>query len=363
MHEAFLRRIRPQTGSAPAVWDPLKSHPGSSLRFDPLAGLTTASDPSAPVGGCLQCPDAPCVRFDAQEISADVGAEVSCATDNDVCPVGALTIQSGAPPEISTDICIGCGLCVRRCPVGALTITAAGHPIVQEVAPPERQVFRGSSGEFRAARDELAQSITRLAVDPEQLVGLAGRAVTSLVEPDRGNARRLDPRWAAARLVRNALLTLNIRSCLSVRGNNSDPCEFTACLPEHGLVLGEIEAGGDGLDATRKVTTGVAVARARWSLGATEVIPVVVIARMPNSRTDVYRLIDDLATVLGLNIALVPLASLIAAVIADDAKAAAYLLAGGAGAGAMERPALAFSYAFGEVDPDALTYAGITPQK
>lgn len=48
----------------------------------------------------------------------------------DICPVGAITLEAGAPcPEIDADLCIGCGLCVDSCAFGALSM--------RQVRPPE----------------------------------------------------------------------------------------------------------------------------------------------------------------------------------------------------------------------------------
>ena len=146
-------------------------------------------------------------------------------------------------------------------------------------------------------------------------------------------------------------------------GNNSDPCEIGALLPDGTVAIGEIEYGGDGLDATRRAIAGVAIARSRHKVPDETSRAVVIILRLPNARTDVYRLIDDLGQVLSLDVVLVPMASLVSAAISGRQDALVALLTPDSAITPMDQPAEAFRAAFGSAGKAALASAGIVPQK
>ncbi len=46
---------------------------------------------------------------------------ISCGACQSVCPVGAISLDSGKA-QIDTEKCIKCGSCQNICPVGAITI-------------------------------------------------------------------------------------------------------------------------------------------------------------------------------------------------------------------------------------------------
>jgi ferredoxin len=47
---------------------------------------------------------------------------MACGMCQDICPVGAITVEDIA--QVDPNICQGCGLCVNECPQGALSMGA-----------------------------------------------------------------------------------------------------------------------------------------------------------------------------------------------------------------------------------------------
>jgi ferredoxin len=361
-----MKRIAARAKKSPGSFDPESALPiGEAMTFTARTGLRDGA--GHPVGGCLECPDAPCLRFTPAELSAPVGLEISKHTDDMVCPSAAITMERPGVPEIDPDVCLGCGICISRCPVRAISLDDQGRAAVREVAPDKKRPFAGSDAQFDAARSDAAVRITLSHDSGADLAGQALHALTALTaRRSPGGRPRADTRRTAALLVRNAFLALGMPARLSVQGNNADPCEIAARLPDGGVVIGEIEYGGDGLDATRRAMAAVAIARSRLGVGVEHARPVVVILGLPNGRTDVYRLTDDLDQILDVKVCLLPMASLLSAVLASDPDALATLLEPGSPGteeDRMDQPAEAFNTAFGPTAESILMSAGIAPAK
>jgi hypothetical protein len=117
-------------------------------------------------------------------------------------------------------------------------------------------------------------------------------------------------------MARNALLTAGLAAQLSKVGDNHSRIELTF---SDGSLLGlaELEPGEDPLDALRRLLADLAHAIATGNADAQLVRPTVVCGRLPNARTDVYKVLLDIDDVLGFPVAIVPLAALMAAIISQ----------------------------------------------
>jgi hypothetical protein len=128
--------------------------------------------------------------------------------------------------------------------------------------------------------------------------------------------------------VRNLLRGLGAMAQAGVRGDTSDRAEITFAYDDV-AVLTEVEGRADLLEAVRRLMTGVPIAHARRHLPLDKIKTAAFVLQMPNQRTDGYELIRDLSTVVHLNVALLPVAALHAAVIADRKDALSRLIDAG----------------------------------
>jgi hypothetical protein len=148
---------------------------------------------------------------------------------------------------------------------------------------------------FEAARERIARSLHWAAGSNETLLPAQLARLESHVVGDIDAMR--DLRF----LVRNAMLVAGLACRLSNVGDNNAPAECVLVVDDL-VVLIEIEARAVTLDAVRRVTSGVAIAVSRNRQEIGSVVPVVVVLRLPNSRVDYYRLLDDTDRRLGLAI-------------------------------------------------------------
>jgi ferredoxin len=249
---------------------------------------------------CLCCPDLPCMTYSADEAEADVVVDVTRDPRREVCAFDAIVVdESTRVPKVIEERCSACGLCVARCPVGAI---AWSRDAVANVQIPDGGLTEPTLDLSRhtRAREQALTATERYVPSGAEWERLRERFDSALERASTGQ-RRL--------LVRNLLRGLSLAAQLSVRGDTSDRTEITVA-DGAAVVLAEIGRDVDLLEGVRRVMTAVAIAHARRGVPRSLLTPAVFMLRMPNQRTDGYELVKDLATVLGLEVAILPVAAL-----------------------------------------------------
>ena len=249
------------------------------------------------------------MRFSQAELDREVAVPSPLNLELRVCPTDALR-QGLVGPEVDNSACIGCGLCVVRCPVGA------AHLDSQTALPTFAAPLGGSAVS------------TTSTTDFSRLRSAATKAIRWETPPfaDAGNVKRQYERFADARkanlqltfrlLVRNTFLASGNVARLSIVGDNSAWAEVAVGMLSGSPLVGAVQIEPDdvGLDALRRLMTDLSSAIARNGLTEASLIPIVVVASQPNSRTDYYRLVADAREYLHLSIRTVPLAMLFLAI-------------------------------------------------
>jgi ferredoxin len=226
--------------------------------------------------------------------------------NHSVCPTDAIRRGVDGLAVIDTNSCIGCGLCVVRCPVGAIWVDEG--TAVANVELPTAEAYEPRSAPedaFTALRD----SITGL-LAPESLPYTS----TVVLAPQIDRARQIiegpSGQNVLRTLARNTFLLTGASARLKIVGDNNAACEL---LVDDGtdLLVVEIEAGADVLDAMRRVLAGTAIIVARYGLRLEDVTATLVINRMPNRRVDYYAVAADVQARLGLATITIPTAVLL----------------------------------------------------
>ena len=251
-------------------------------------------------GSCLGCHDAPCMTMAAEDLALpEVLREFPGDPSRDVCPTGAIAWNaSGEAAEVNDDACIGCGLCVARCPYGAISLTREGVAVVESGDPDglTEAADRASSsaGHVRTQRLGRIGPIRFPAVQrmPDAIEGLTSHV---------GN-----------RFIRNLLIECGIQCRIRRPGDTNVRMDGVLATNEGRLGVLEIELGSAVLESPRELLEDVAVLRGRYGVEVGSIDPVSVIMRLPNARSEYFRVISDIGQVLNLRCRTVTVGALLA---------------------------------------------------
>lgn len=259
--------------------------------------------------GCLRCPDTPCIKFQDTELNATLRIPTPVAPEPGVCPTGAIRADADGVPLIDPDRCLGCGLCAVRCPAAAIHLDPA--TAIAVVTPPPDSYESRPYDVVAFSNDRRRLSASFVPEDPP--FEAPHRVGLQLQRFDLALLFAADPQAVFRLLARNAFLILGRPARLKNVGDNAAFAELAVGDGTRLLVV-EIEPRGDVLDALRRVLAGVAIVRSRYDVEPDAVVPSIVVRRLPNERTDYYRVLWDAARRIGVDVRTLPIAVLLLAI-------------------------------------------------
>ena len=237
-------------------------------------------------GCCCNCKDKYCLEYSPHELHSDFFNSFPHNTSRRVCPTNAIS-NSDETITISQSQCIGCGICISRCPFSAFAFdTETGKCFVQnnDSKIPDSLIEQEKQIEyFRSLQsDSKYDNVTVPFLDDKAL-------------------RLINSSDASEIIVRNFLVNLGFTANSNAQGNQHNRIEFFALVDDKYLI-GECETGNDVLSVSRRILDDLAVLVSRYSVNLEDIIPLAVINRLPNKRTDYYEVIEDINKVLGIQI-------------------------------------------------------------
>lgn len=282
------------------------SHRGRSRWFsaDPEAIFFDPDKPARirfPDGGlevatCLGCHDAPCMEVTEAELRID-GALTSFPGNPsmEVCPTDAITWDdAGKVPNIDSNLCIGCGLCAIRCPYGAITLDSDGVAVVE--------------GDDPAG----ITSATTMAVGPHVVTPRTG-----ILGPPTARFMRAMPEILAGLsdtegtlLARNMLLASGVAASTRRKGDTNVRMDGVFRTQTNQIGVVEFEPGVAVLETPRALLEDIAVLHRRFDVPVAAIVPVSLIGVLPNIRSEYYRVMDDISSVLNIQCRTVTLGAL-----------------------------------------------------
>ena len=249
---------------------------GGSIQF---------ADGRVRIATCLGCHDAPCMEFSEPELSIG-GALQSFPGDpsRDVCPTDAITWNdAGDAPVVDHDHCIGCGLCAARCPYGAIAMDSDGVAVVEGEDPDgvthnthtstAPHVMMPRAGPLGANTAPFMQEM------PETIGTLTDRQITLLA--------------------RNMLVGVGVSASMGRRGDTNVRMDGVLRTRTGQLGAIELESSTAVLESPRALLDDIAVLSGRFQIRAGTIVPVSLLLTLPSRRSEYYRVIDDIQTVLG----------------------------------------------------------------
>ncbi len=247
-----------------------------------------------PHNSCWKCSDSPCIKL-AELVSPETMLiKGSNLPDYNVCPSKSIFKKELGEIEINKESCSGCGLCVVACPVNALVLNPKLIPIS------EYSELKNIGSNFHSARYERSTSILKKRQKiNKDLVHIAIESTSKLLNLDF-NGKNVQV------FVRNAFTNSGLKAIIRIEGDINDAFELVVESDKAAFPI-EIAIGGDTLDSTRRILSGCASLIAKGIVEVFSLKPILIVDELPNSRSEIYRVIEDMHNYLGLDLKIVPL--------------------------------------------------------
>lgn len=263
-----------------------------AVNFDPSLTKTskiTLNNDQKIEASCLVCSEAFCIN---STVDQDVFEPLKTSQKETLCPVDAIKINKGS---ISIEEhCISCGLCIVSCPLGALSFDENYNVFVST----SREKLIEIEKKVETSQFSIEYS-TDFNVENEILL----RKVVSKVNSSQSKTSTVND------LVAKSLSKKNIPTYLTRLGDVNLRMDAISKTGETFYIM-EIEVLAN-LDSPRDILDDVAVFCSRHKIQKSQVVGVIVLAELPNKRTEYWELISDIEKVTGLKIATIPIAALL----------------------------------------------------
>jgi ferredoxin len=214
----------------------------------------------------------------------------------EVCPTRAISWDiTNKVAKVSSNSCIGCGLCVVRCPYGAISL-ADGLVARVETSDPDSLVVAGEANGQHSQPTRNGQIAT-----------LDAPAAAALPE----NVSALDDTRTNL-FVRNLLNEVGVNARVRRRGDTNMRIDAAGITNSKRPFVAEIETGIGVLDSPRALLEDVAVLHARYCYAVADIDPVSIVLTLPNVRVEYYRVMLDIEAVLNVRCRTITIGVLIA---------------------------------------------------
>lgn len=254
---------------------------------------------------CLKCPNTPCYNFSKAEVNLKALPDCAYNTNNITCPANAISIDKyTSTPVIDSNKCIGCGICAFRCPTKAIYIKNGSAIINTKIAENDKQHYTTVSfDEFNTTLNIINDLKCEGALISESDL------VMNKIYKDILNLNKIDSNLPNV-FVRNILLSLGTIYNSSKTGDNNFRMDG---LLSNSSQLGvcEIEFGSDLLNSPRNILDDIAVICSRYSNDCSSIYPLIVNLEFPNTRSEYWRVIQDIKQILNIKINSISLGALL----------------------------------------------------
>lgn len=250
------------------------------------------------LASCVGCLNPPCMYFSEDELKLSDKRLKNFPSDVDrsVCPLGAITWESGDKvPKVVGEKCINCGICARRCPFGAIysngnsAVIHSGEKEVdfRSISQHTEEVHYKQMGKFK----DCSHVGRFLEVNEDSFDVLYGKL---------SHFQNTSPQMPNL-IVRNLLMVVGNKCIISRRGMVYIRID---AIIDDGSVLGiaEVEFNNELLDAPRAILDDIAVLSSRYEIGRNEIKPFVISLAFPNIRSEYWQVIQDISKVLDVEI-------------------------------------------------------------
>ena len=251
-------------------------------------------------GTCLGCEDAPCMVLSERDMELpEVLREFPGNPSREVCPTRAIDWDDKDKfARVDSEACIGCGLCVARCPYGAISLTGDGVALVESSDPDGITVPAADA----SSQTEHPSSPTVGRIGPMD-IPVVGQMPTTIADLYSN---------VAVRFIRNLLIQCGVQCRTRRPGDTNIRMDGVLATADGSLGVLEVEFGNGVLESPRALLEDLAVLRGRYGIQLDNNIPVSVVAELPNTGVEYFRVINDIEKVLSLRCRTVTVGALMA---------------------------------------------------
>ncbi|WP_252225478.1 4Fe-4S binding protein [Clostridium sp. ZBS2] len=245
---------------------------------------------------CLKCPNTPCYQFSDSELSLKALSDFSYDRSKIVCPVDAISIDTKKyTPIINKEKCISCGLCSYRCPIKAIYIDNNSAVLNNTISKDDNKFYKDIDiDEFYDNFQNLFKITFEGVIICESDLAL-GNLYDNISKINKKNPSLPN------NLVRNVLLSLGTTYNSTRIGDNNFRMDGIMGNSEK-LGVCEIEFGNDLLNSPRNILDDIAVICSRYSKHYSDIYPLIISLELPNTRSEYWRVIQDIKNVLNIEI-------------------------------------------------------------
>jgi len=259
-------------------------------------------------GSCVRCVNPPCIEFQAEELIVPKFEQFPADGDRHVCPTEAIQWDTNSPaPVVNAETCISCGLCVSRCPAGAIYLDGKGAHVNDAQNDAFVETGQIVETENNKALQKQLSALPRtgqfLSADYDEFLEFITARIVTISS--------VFPAQFPNRVARNLLLGVGISCAMRRLGDVNLRMDLIMGAPGVEQGTAEVELGAEVLNTPRNLLDSVAVLCHRYNFDKADIVPLVVTARLPNKRTEYWRVIGDISKVLDVPIRSLTFAALI----------------------------------------------------
>lgn len=256
---------------------------------------------------CLRCNDAPCAYYAQDEERCTSMRDMPADRNEQVCPTGALEFQADDKvPQIKSDLCILCGICAVRCPVGAIQLPhETGATVSKELEAPFVETPEYSGSHMLGVRNLFLPCKKQGVILQE-----SERVLKRVEERLEAVEKKLSDNFPN-HLARNLFRAVGVSADMRRVGNVHLRADIVLGSKgiERGLAEVEFDEGC-ALDIPRDLLDDVAVFVSRHGWQKSETQCFVVINQLPNRRSEFWHILQDVRSVLALDVIVLTFAGL-----------------------------------------------------
>lgn len=272
----------------------------SSIVFDSNQSYIVTNNGNKIFSKCVGCTNHKCCVFEESELKLDkFGIPVDIRTN--VCPTDAISINKNGSISIDNTKCIECGLCILRCPLGAIHFKnrSANVDVYETVV------------ENPAKVDELKKEQMMKNILSTQKTGSVLIASKEYIDHFYEKFSRLSSQYQIADiLVRNLFIQLGCSYGIRRRGDVINRIDGILLKNEE-VVLNEVELSEDVLESPRAVLDDIAIYKYKFAKKDEKMSGLITLSQLPNSRAEMWRVIEDIKKILDVDIDVVTIGTLL----------------------------------------------------